>query len=151
MKYKFIFITCFFGILGLIGIFISVWTFITGEGFYGQNMITPNTENLFLKHDVGFLALFLSVPILAMAILPYKGLLTLDYHNAPRHIQAKNDLILQTLMLPVMFLFALMLNNGETEKNNMFSFLALIAGIMFAYRYIESIYILKKHNNDKRT
>ncbi|MHB8791341.1 MAG: hypothetical protein ACYDBT_15840 [Desulfobulbaceae bacterium] len=143
MKAKLIIFTLFFGLSGLACIFMAIWTFITGEGFHGQSMIWLDTNNFFLKYSISFMFFFLAIPSLAFAILPFQNILVFPYHDASKYDKAKNDLIIQTLMFPLIFLFALILRNVEIINKGKFA-LVLLAGFIFMYRYIESILIIRK-------
>ena len=140
-KGKLYFAFIFFWGMGIVCLYFAVDIFITGTGPRGQDLLLNHYSNPILRYAIAFLAIGCAIPCLVWPILLYKGILASNYYNSPKHIKAKNNVIIGTLVLPACaILFYIFYNEGcgtglHCKK-------AIFAGILFVGIYLYNIFIL---------
>jgi len=146
IKGKIYFAFILFGGMGIACLYLAIDIFITGTGPRGQDLLLNHYSNPILRYAIAFLAIGLFIPCLAWPILLYKGILASDYYHSPRHIKAKNNVIIATLLLPACaVLFAVFYNEGCGKGLHCKKI--IFAGVLFACFYFYNIFILIRNKN----
>jgi hypothetical protein len=134
MKIKLAFI--FFWTLGIIGLCFLIKIIATGE----ERILLTNFQNPLIKYALVLFGVNISIVLLSIPILMYRGIITSDYYSADKYTQAKANFIVLTISAPGwIFLSVAGYYLGASIK-----ILSILAVLLF-FIYISSIITLLKH------
>ena len=134
MKIKLSFI--FFWTLGITGLFFLIKVIATG----GEGVILTNFQNPLIRYSLVVFGVNLSIVLLSIPVLMYRGIITADYYKADKYLQAKANLIVLTISAPGWVFLSIAAYYLAASRKALF-----ILGIIILFVYISSIITLLKH------
>ena len=136
MKIKLSFI--FFWTLGITGLFFLIKVIATG----GEGVILTNFQNPLIRYSLVVFGVNLSIVLLSIPVLMYRGIITADYYNADKYLQAKANFIVLTISAPGWIFLSIAAYYLAANRKALF-----ILGIILLFIYISSIITLLKHKS----
>ena len=136
MKIKLSFI--FFWTLGITGLFFLIKVIATG----GEGVILTNFQNPLIRYSLVVFGVNLSIVLLSIPVLMYRGIITADYYNADKYLQAKANFIVLTISAPGWIFLSIAAYYLAASRKALF-----ILGIILLFVYISSIITLLKHKS----
>jgi hypothetical protein len=136
MKIKLSFI--FFWTLGITGLCFLIKVIATG----GEGVILTNFQNPLIRYSLVVFGVNLSIVLLSIPVLMYRGIITADYYNADKYVQAKANFIVLTISAPGWIFLSIAAYYLAASRKALF-----ILGIILLFVYISSIITLLKHKS----
>ena len=136
MKIKLSFI--FFWTLGITGLFFLIKVIATG----GEGVILTNFQNPLIRYSLVVFGVNLSIVLLSIPVLMYRGIITADYYKADKYLQAKANFIVLTISAPGWIFLSIAAYYLAASRKALF-----ILGIILLFVYISSIITLLKHKS----
>ena len=134
MKIKLAFI--FFWTLGITSLCFLIKVIATGE----ERVLLTNFQNPLIRYSLVVFGVNLSFVLLSIPILMYLGIITSDYYNADKYLQAKANFIVLTISAPGWIFLSIAAYYLAASKKAL-----IILGIIILSVYISSIITLLKH------
>ena len=136
MKIKLSFI--FFWTLGITGLCFLIKVIASG----GEGVILTNFQNPLIRYSLVVFGVNLSIVLLSIPVLMYRGIITADYYNADKYLQAKANFIVLTISAPGWIFLSIAAYYLAASRKALF-----ILGIILLFIYISSIITLLKHKS----
>ena len=136
MKIKLTFI--FFWTLGITGLCFLIKVIASG----GEGVILTNFQNPLIRYSLVVFGVNLSIVLLSIPVLMYRGIITADYYKADKYLQAKANFIVLTISAPGWIFLSIAAYYLAASRKALF-----ILGIILLFVYISSIITLLKHKS----
>jgi len=134
MKIKLAFI--FFWTLGIIGLCFLIKVIATGE----ERILLTNFQNPLIKYSLVVFGVNLSIVLIAIPILMYRGIITSNYYHADKYTQAKANFIVLTISAPGWIFLSVAGYYLAASIKALF-----ILGVLLLFVYISSVITLFKN------